>query len=256
MGFELIFAFITGVISFFSPCIIPMIMVYLTTITGFNLDVLLKNGNIASIRKQVFLKTLVFIASFTIVFSLMGGFAAAITASFASKFFDVASILAGVLFVVLGLYYLGIIKSILWKIGVFSDDSIISKVTQRWKSKDGTLSYTGVFVVGLFFTLVCSHCISPTLIPSLMLAATAKDFLGGSLVMLSFSLGLGLAFLVSGIFLSRALEHLRWVSSNIKKVNLIVGLVFLAIGILLLSGNYLSLVSLLYKLIPFQNPGM
>ena len=254
MALDFIIAFFTGAVSFISPCIIPMIIIYLTTITGFGFESLLKNGNSAAIRQQIVSKTLVFVSSFTLVFTLIGGMAAGLAAAISGAF-EVLSFIAGALFLVLGLHYLGILRKV-WSFGTMMDQEKIDSVARRWRERDGTLSYAGVFVVGLAFALVCSHCISPTLFPTLMLAASSGDALGGGIVMLGFSLGLGSAFLLSALFFSASIERLNWLRKHEKAVRFIVGIIFLGMGLLLLSGQYLSFVSALYRAIPWGNIGM
>lgn len=251
MGFELAAVFLIGAISFISPCIIPMIMVYLTTITGFSFETLLKHGKAKDVRRTVVAKTLVFILSFTIVFTVMGALAGVLAGSM-GKFFEAMSLAAGALFVLLGLYYLGALRAIFWRFGGMMSEEKLRVLSERWKGKDGALSYAGVFVVGLGFALVCSHCISPTLFPTILLASSTQDFASGGMVMLAFSLGLGASFLIAALFLSQTIEKLKWIAKHRRTVNLIIGLFFLAFGILLLSGEYLSFVSLLYRLIPWR----
>lgn len=254
-GAELILAFFTGAISFLSPCIIPMVMVYLTTITGFSIAVLTAKKPSGEIRRTLFLKTLAFVLSFTLVFTLIGALAAVLGGAL-PNFFSTMSAIAGILFILLALHYFGLLKTILWRFGGMMDDEKLRKLTEKWRDSDGTLSYAGVFLVGLAFALVCSHCISPTLFPTLLLASSTQDALGGGAVMLSFSLGLGAAFLLASLFLSRVLSKLKWIAAHRRAVNVIIGIIFLLFGLLLLSGNYLQFVSLLYSIIPWKIAGM
>lgn len=255
MGFELAAAFLIGAISFISPCIIPMIMVYLSTITGFSFEALSKSANGRGVQRILVKKTLVFVLSFTLVFTLIGGIAAGFAANLGG-YFDLMSVAAGALFLLLGLHYLGVLKAVVWRFGGMMDEEKLRRMADGWRERNGTLSYAGVFVVGLVFALVCSHCISPTLFPTLLLASSAKDFVGGSTVMLAFSLGLGMAFMLAALFLSQTLEKLRWIARHRRAVYAAIGLFFLAFGLLLLSGQYLSFVSLLYQIIPWKVPGM
>ncbi|MEW6035173.1 MAG: cytochrome c biogenesis protein CcdA [Candidatus Micrarchaeota archaeon] len=252
---ELALPFLTGVVSFISPCIIPMIIVYLTTITGFSFDALLRDGGSAPVRRQLFAKTLVFVLAFTLVFTAVGAAAAALAGAMPA-FFGITSLLAGVLFVILGLHYLGLLKDVLWRFGGMMDDEKLQKATERWRGEDGALSYAGVFLVGAIFALVCSHCISPTLFPTLMLAASTQDTFAGGLIMLAFSAGLGLSFLLASLFFSRTMESLKLLQRHQRAVRLAVGAIFIVMGLLLLSGQYLSFVSLLYRAIPWRGIGM
>ncbi len=229
-----------------------MIIIYLTTITGFSFEMLLEKSNSAELRKNIIKKTGVFVASFTIVFSIIGGFAGSIGGALGS-FFDIMSIIAGILFVFLGLHYLGMLKTIFWRLGGMMDGGEIESAAKKWREKDGSLSTFGIFVIGTLFALVCSHCISPTLVPALALAASEADFGGGALVMLAFSLGLGSAFMITALFFSQAMERLRWIKRHERTVHIIVGVIFLFFGLLLILGQYLSLISLLYRIIPWRS---
>jgi len=255
MSFELAVAFFTGAVSFLSPCIIPMVMVYLTTITGFSFEALTQSSRSPQLRRQVFLKTLVFVLSFTLVFTLIGALAAVLGGAL-PNFFGTMSLIAGALFVLLALHYFGVLRAIFWRFGGMMEEGQIEKLAQKWKGKDGTLSYAGVFAIGLAFALVCSHCISPTLFPTLLLASSMQSATGGAAVMLSFSLGLGAAFLLAALFFSQAMSRLKWIAAHKRAVNYIVGAIFLLFGLLLLSGSYLQFISLLYSIIPWKLPGM
>jgi cytochrome c-type biogenesis protein len=252
---ELALPFLTGVVSFISPCIIPMIIVYLTTITGFSFEALLRDGGSVSIRRQIVSKTAVFVLAFTLVFTAVGAAAAALAGAMPA-FFGITSILAGALFIVLGLHYFGLLKDVFWRFGGMMDEGKLEKATERWRAEDGTLSYAGVFAVGAIFALVCSHCISPTLFPTLMLAASTQDVAGGALVMLAFSAGLGVSFLAASLFFSRTMESLKALQRHQRAVRLAVGVIFIVMGLLLLSGQYLTFVSLLYRAIPWRGIGM
>ncbi len=252
---ELVISFLAGAASFLSPCIIPMIIVYLTTISGFSFDELLKNGSSAHARRVVLSKTAVFVLAFTLVFTAFGALAGTL-APLLGWVFSVMSVLAGLLFLLLGLHHLGLLKRVFWRFGTMMDQDKIESFASRWKGADGTLSYAGVFAVGFIFALVCSHCISPTLLPALAIAASAGDLLGGGAVMLAFSLGLGLTFMLAAIFFEQTIERLGWIEKHKEAADFVVGIIFLLMGLLLLSGQYLSLVSLLYRLLPTTGAGM
>ncbi len=248
---DFLIAFASGAVSFLSPCIIPMIVVYLTTITGFSFDTLLRNGHSPIVRNQLMKKTAIFVLSFTLVFTSIGALAGQLS-GFLGDIFSVMSSVAGFLFIILGLHYVGLLKKVAWRFGSMMSEEKIESIAKRWRQEDGTLSNAGVFIIGLAFALVCSHCISPTLLPALAIAASTGNITGGAFVMLGFSLGLGLSFMIAGFFFSRTIAKFEWIEKNMRTVQLLVGLIFLIMGVLLISGQYLSLVSLLYKIVPWD----
>jgi len=245
-------AFLIGTASFLSPCIMPMIIVYITTVTGFSLDGLAGTGKRKALRRHLLLRTLAFIASFTLVFTLVGG-AAGYAGSLLAQYFNALSLFAGAIFILSSLHLLGILQlQLSHSRGLHS----ISKKLSRFKHSAGGLSYLGGFIVGLFFALVCSHCIGPTLYSIISLAASTASAGEGMALLFAFSTGLGIPFLLTALFFGRALEYLQLAKRHVRLISTVMGLVLLLFGLVLITGNYLALTSLFYRLIPWRVPGM
>ncbi len=246
----LLVAFLVGIISFASPCIIPMIMVYLTAITGFSWKELL-SGKGSGIRRKLFMRTIAFALSFTIVFTIVGGLAGTLGA-FLAGYFSFMAFVSGAVFIIFGAAMLKLIKLdfVSAALSGFMDGK--EEMLKSMRDGDGTISYAGVFVVGLLFALVCVHCISPTIFPAVVFAASTGSTVEGMLVMLAFSLGLALPFVALSLFLAPMLGVLKRHKENIGKLNAVAGIVMVLFGLLLVSGRYLEFVGLLQRIVPWK----
>lgn len=254
VGIELLFAFLIGVLSFLSPCIIPMIIVYLSTITGFSMEELTGKINAKNLRRRVFFSTIVFVASFTLVFTLVGG-TAGFLGSLLTQYMQLMEFIGGLFLIFFGLHLIGLFRKISLKIP-FLDNAKCAMEEKfnlnRFKREDGFLGYTGVFIVGFFFALVCSHCIGPTLYPIIIYAASTGSAQIGMLTLLAFSIGLGIPFIISGLFLGRVLGYLEIVKKHYRLIEVIMGLILILFGLLMVTGNFMLLSDLFSRFIPWK----
>ena len=211
-------AFIAGLLSFFSPCIIPMIPAYLMYITGSQLEAPQQVS-----RRHAFLKTLVFVAGFTVVFLMMGT-----SASYLGTFFSNNKLwiqrISGLVIVIFGLNLLGIIKLTgLAKVGRF-----------RTHAKEN--SYSGAFVLGLAFAAGWTPCFGPVLASILLYAGASATVSKGFTLLLVYSLGMAIPFLISAVFLT---EISTWISKferGAEKITKIAGVILILFGILVATG--------------------
>ena len=242
MDAPILLALAAGVVSFLSPCIVPMISVYLTLITGMTLEELTAQPGLV-VRRSVVLNTVLFALGFTIVFTLAGGAAGAVGAALAraSRGLEIGG---GVVIVVLGLSMTGLFQlPALQKLRL-----PLKRPTTKPK---GPL---GAFVVGLFFAVACSHCIAPTLLSMMAVAGATGSVGGGMLTMLAFSLGLTIPYLATAVAITPMLQTLarykgatRWVSAG-------TGVLLAAFGLLMLSGEFTRLTEISSRLLPFRVP--
>ena len=245
-------AFLMGIVSFLSPCIIPMIIVYLTTITGFSLDELMETRGSKALRRNLLLRTLAFVASFTLVFSVVGG-AAGFAGSLLAQYFSALSLITGALFILFGLHLIGLLRL---PLGHSKGLGGLSGKLKRFRGSDGGLSYLGVFIVGFFFALVCSHCIGPTLYSIVALAASTASASDGMALLFAFSIGLGIPFMLTALFFWQAVGYLHLAKRHVRLLSLAIGILLLLFGLVLVTGNYLALTSLFYQIVPWRIPGM
>ena len=212
-------AFLAGLVSFLSPCVLPLIPGYISYISGTSLDKL-KEKN----RNLIFIKTVFFSLGFSCVFIALGS-----TASFVGKFFltnsNVLRIIAGIIIIFLSLQIIGIINF-----------NFMNKDIRFFTNKYSN-NLTFPFIVGAAFGFGWTPCIGPILGSIITLAALEENIGEGILLLSSYSLGLAVPFIISGILLDKFLLF----SKNFKKYILIVskigGIILLLTGIAILTNQ-------------------
>lgn len=201
--------FLEGLISFLSPCMLPMLPVYLSYFAG-NAD-----------KKQgQFSRSLAFVLGFSAVFCLLGLFAGTLGALL-KQFEREVSLVCGLVVILLGLGYLEIIPLPFFK-GMHNGRSVT-----------GLLS---AFLFGVVYSLSLTPCVGAFLGSALMLASASGTALRGLLLLVFYSLGLGLPFLLSALLLEQLSGLFRWIKAHYLWINRICGAFLIAIGILMACG--------------------
>jgi len=213
-------AFIAGVASFVSPCILPLIPAYLSLMGGTSLQDLKAQR---SLRKVAVVNTLFFIAGFTVLFIVLGVlFSSAL--GLLSGLTTTIDIAAGIIVVFLGLNF------------IFDFVGFLN-FERRFQLQGRPSSKIGSLLFGMAFGAGWSPCVGPILGSILLLAGTSGSVLKGSALLLIYSLGLGTPFLLSGLFLSQALEQLAKLRRHIGAVKTASGIFLVLIGLLITLGK-------------------
>ncbi len=213
-------AFAAGAVSFFSPCILPLIPVYLSYLAGITYDELTVVP-----RRRVLAHALMFILGFTAVFTGLGA-----TATFVGRFLQDyqrgVERASGVLLIVFGLWMLGLLKvDFLWKEARF-----------HWSDKP--VGYLGSSLVGATFAAGWTPCVGPVLTVILLYAGTQATVSRGMALLAVYSLGLGLPLLLCALALDRSLALIKMAGAKLAWIERGAGLCLTAIGFLLLSGAW------------------
>ncbi|MBW2655857.1 MAG: sulfite exporter TauE/SafE family protein [Deltaproteobacteria bacterium] len=216
-------ALFAGLLSFFSPCILPLIPAYFSFITGLSLDELTEDKK--ETRRKVILSTLFYVAGFSFIFILFGA-SASFLGGFASKYSWVVRYLGGGIILVFGLHLLGIIN-----IRGFNFE-------KRIHVKEKPLHLMGTFVIGMAFGAGWSPCIGPMLGSILIVAGNQKTILEGILLLSVYSAGLAVPFLLMSFFITSILEIMKRATRFIGIFNKISGLLLIAIGLLLIFDKF------------------
>lgn len=235
-------AFAAGLVSFISPCIIPMLSGYFTYITGLSLRELCNLPDGKTLRKEIFLKTLMFVIAFTIVFTLAGG-TAGVFAKFLKEYRQVLNFIGGAAVILLALNLLGLFR----KKG--PDNCKIPG-----DEKIGGSSYLMSFGIGIVFAVACSHCIGNVLYSILIMAGSLGSVSAGMFVMFFFSLGLAIPYLLAGLYMDRVIKVIHKAQRAEKALNIIFGVVLLGMGILIMSNKFTILTGWAARLLPFKLP--
>jgi cytochrome c-type biogenesis protein len=222
-------AFIAGLLSFLSPCVLPLIPSYITYITGLSFADLQAEHPSNIIRQKSIFHSLAFIAGFTVIFVLLGASATYI-GTFLHHNAVIIRKIGGILLVVLGIHVTGLIP-LKFLMGE-------KRVSIRHKPA----GYAGSFLVGIAFAAGWTPCIGPILAAILAVAATEESVFQGILLLLLYSLGLGVPFLISALAMHQFLVVFNRFKKFIRLFEIITGIFLMIIGVLIYS-NWLPRIS-------------
>ncbi|SHO46798.1 Cytochrome c biogenesis protein [Nitrosotalea sinensis] len=225
-------AAVAGLGSFLAPCILPMIPAFLAYISGSTITELQKNNgtvNISVNRLNIIMNTLFFVAGFTIVFSILGVVLNSVLVTTAGTLFTNFNHIGGIIIAAFGVFML--LSS---KISKLNFEKKI--IPNRTKS-----SYPLSFVFGLAFATGWTPCIGPILGSILTLAATTPSH--AFLLLLSYSLGLGIPFIIMGVFFSRFTRFIRSMSRHLRYYTVIMGSLIITLGILVYTNQLAAIAS-------------
>ncbi len=222
-------AFIAGLLSFLSPCVLPLIPSYVTYITGLSFADLKAEHPSHKVREQTMLHSLMFIAGFTLVFVLLGA-SATYLGGFMQEHMNIFRKVGGVLIVLFGVHVTG-----LFDIGILLGEK---RLTIHRKPA----GFLGSFIIGVAFAAGWTPCIGPILASILIVAATAGKVYHGMALLLVYSLGLGTPFFLSSFALHRFLIFFNRYKKHIRIMEIITGLFLIIIGVMIFT-NYLSILS-------------
>ncbi|MBI1959536.1 MAG: cytochrome c biogenesis protein CcdA [Candidatus Rokubacteria bacterium] len=226
-SFGVVVAFTAGLFSFLSPCVLPLFPSYLSFITGMSVDRLAGEVTAAA-RTRVMLHSLAFIVGFTAVFvSLGASFSAA--GQLLLDYRDWIRIAGGSLIVLFGLYIAGILR-----LGALGR-------THQFQIRSKPAGLLGSFAVGLTFAIGWTPCVGPILGSILTLASNEKTVSEGVGLLLAYSAGLGLPFLLFSLGLGAFLKFFKRYRPLLPVVERVAGVLLIAVGVLVASNYYIVL---------------
>lgn len=224
---EYLVLFLEGIITFISPCLLPMLPIYITYFIGDVGEQEQAGGH----KLRAFVNSLGFVIGFTIVFVALG----AMAGTFGRFMYDhqrLINIITGIIIVVFGLSYLGIIK--------------LSFLNQSFgvKNEVEPVKFGKAILFGMIFSIGWTPCVSTFLGSALLIAANSQTVLKGSLMLLSFSMGLGIPFMISAVLLDQMMGAINFIKKNYLLINKIAGIFLIVIGIMMMSGYFAKFLNL------------
>ena len=206
---QFLITFLEGVISFISPCMLPMLPVYISYFAAGN-----------DSRSKTLARSAAFVLGFTVVFSALGLFAGTVGALLV-RYRIALNAVSGLIVILLGLSYLDVIRLPFFK----------GMQTQRKVS--GLVS---AFVFGVIYSVSLTPCIGAFLGSALMLASASGTALRGALLLVTYALGLGIPFLISAVLLEKLRTTFGWIKAHYSVINSVCGVFLIVIGILMATG--------------------
>lgn len=230
MEVNVIIAFLSGIVSFFAPCVIPLLPAYIGYVTGVSIKDL-KHKGVAQYRKQILFSSLLYVLGFSIVFVLMGTTAATLGVSL-RQYNDLIQIIGGIMIMVFALSFLG----------VFHNSVLNREYHFKLPAWVDNLGYFRAFLVGVVFGTAWTPCVGAVLGAILTLAATSGSVGTGAVLLFIYSLGISIPFLVVSLTILRSPIVLKSLTRYLPTVAKISGIILFLIGFLLFNNN-LQLIS-------------
>jgi len=214
-------SFLEGIITFISPCLLPMLPIYISYFAG---------GGQRSTRKTL-LGAVGFVLGFTVVFMAMGALAGTL-GGFVVRYQTAVNLVCGLVVILFGLSYLGVLK-----IGFFKGS--------RSRVQTGGMGFFSAMLFGMIFSIGWTPCVGAFLGSALMLASQQGSMVVGMLMLLCYSLGLGIPFVFSAVLIDKLKSTFDFIKRNYKIINTICGGLLILIGIMMATGTLGRILALL-----------
>ena len=218
---QYLISFLEGIITFISPCLLPMLPIYISYFAG---------GGERSTKKTLF-NASGFVLGFTIVFVAMGALAGTL-GSFLTRYQSGVNLIGGGIVILFGLNYMGLLKLNLFR-------------GSRGGLSSGDMGFFSALVFGMVFSIGWTPCVGAFLGSALMLASQQGHAVEGMMMLLCYSLGLGIPFLMSAVLIDKLKGAFNWIKAHYDVVNKVCGGALVLVGILMATGTLGRLLSLL-----------
>lgn len=218
---QYLISFLEGVITFISPCLLPMLPIYISYFAG---------GGERNIKRSL-TGSLGFVAGFTIVFVALGALAGT-AGSFLLKYRTAVNIVSGLIVICFGLNYLGI-----FRLNIFKGSS--SRMDMQ------NMGFLSALMFGVIFSVGWTPCVGAFLGSALILASQQGHVLQGTLMLFTYSMGLGLPFILSALLIDYLKSAFNWIKSHYSVINAVCGGLLILIGLLMATGTLGKIISLL-----------
>ncbi len=230
-------AFLAGLISFVSPCVLPLVLPYLGYMAGVSLDQLTGNAPSAVRRRVVFVSSLTFVLGFSTVVVLLGAGASAI-GQLLRSYMHILTIVGGVLIIIMGLHFLGV-----FRIGLLHRQA-------RIEVRNHKVGPGGSYLMGLAFGFGWTPCIGPVLSVILGIAGTRATVGSGALLLAVYSLGLGIPFIIAGLFAGPFMRWMQGFRGHLDKVEKGMGAFLVLTGVLFITGYITNIAFWMLSMFP------
>ncbi len=232
-------AFIAGVLTFFSPCVLPILPSYILYITGVTFKDYSESTKQIEIRKLTIINSLLFILGFSFVFISLGAMAS-LLGKLLFQYRDAVRIIGGAIIIILGLYIMGIFKL------------PFLSLERRFHLKSKPTGYLGSVVLGATFAAAWTSCAGPILGSILILASAAETLGYGILLLIFYSLGLAIPFFITSLGVNSALVYFKRIEKYMGSVSIASGVFLILVGLLLLTNYFQFVMDYLINLFEFK----
>lgn len=235
---QFLFAFFGGLLSFVSPCVLPLVPAYISYISGISVDQLVERQRSSETLPLVVVNSIIFVAGFSLVFVLLGA-----SATFLGRLLvghmGLLRKMAGVVIVFLGLHFVGLLR-----LGFLNYE-------KRFHLKTRKATYVQTFFLGIFFALGWTPCIGPILAGILAMAGIQESMKMGILLLFVYAMGLGIPFILTGMATGWSLSVFDRVKKHFRAVEATAGVLLIVMGVLIYMNRLGFLSGVIINLFPF-----
>lgn len=228
---SVLLALSAGILSFLSPCVLPMVPVYLGYLSGASIT----PQGIQTARRAMVAHALAFVLGFTLIFIALWSALSVLTVIFTKT--ELARI-AGVILIIFGIHFIGIVRiPLLYR-------------EARFEVRDRPLGYFTSLLTGMAFAAGWTPCIGPTLSGVIGLAMQEATMWQGTALLLAYAAGLGVPFVLTALAWGSAIQWLKRLSPHLRQVEIVSGVLLLTMGLLLVTDNFQRLNTIFFQLTP------
>lgn len=225
MEVSLVGALLAGLLSFLSPCVLPLVPPYLCFLSGASIEQLSREGEIpVAVTRRVLLAAVAFVLGFGTVFVALGATASALGRMVADQL-DLLGQIAGVVIILLGLHFLGVFRIAL----LFRE--------ARFQVAGRPSGLIGAYIIGLAFAFGWTPCVGPVLAAILLVAASESSAFHGAVLLGAYSVGIGVPFLAAAFAVRPFLELMKRFRRHLGRIEQVIGVLLIATGVLFLTGS-------------------
>jgi cytochrome c-type biogenesis protein len=236
-------ALLAGLLSFISPCVLPIVPPYLAWLAGLSFEQLKSDGIASDTRLKIVSAAIAFVLGFATVFIALGA-TASVVGKTVAQYFDVLSVIAGAIIIVMGLHFLG-----LFRIGLLYREA-------RMQVARKPAGMAGAYLMGLAFAFGWTPCVGPVLAAILFVAGSEGTAMRGAGLLAVYSLGIGTPFVLAAVFASRFLGWAAHFRRHMHKVEIAMGGLLVVTGMLFITGQMSVIAYWLLETFPvFQRIG-
>lgn len=228
-------AFSAGLLSFISPCVLPLVPSYLSYITGLSVENLAKVEERERFKSAIMLNALLFIAGFSTVFIAFGA-SASLIGQVLYEYQDVIRKVGGVLIIIFGLYLLGILKL-----------NFLMSERRLLHFESRPVGYVGSYLIGTAFAAGWTPCVGPVLGTILAYASTTESMSGGVMLLSAYSFGLGLPFFLTAFGMDTFLSYFKSLRTYLGGVSFVSGILLILVGIMIFTDSVTRFTSFLER---------
>lgn len=233
-------AFMGGILSFISPCVLPLVPSYISFVTGISFEELTgEGGEEKKLKKVILFNSLMFILGFSTVFVVILGSSAQLLGNVFMEYQDIIRKIGGLVIILLGIHIIGIINF-----------SILQRDKRLHFFREKPAGLLGSFLVGIGFAAGWTPCIGPILSAIFAVAATTESPWSGIILFIAYSAGLAIPFLLTSLGINTFLRHFNRLKRHMRTVSIVTGVFLIVTGLLIFTNSLGIIAGYINSVIP------